>query len=206
MKVKTDELQGPALDWAVAQAQQQKGWIAASETGKKFFIQTYDGPKPYSPCTDWAQAGPIIDRSKVSLLSRSIDGKDDWWACDEPYDGDNEDERMGQDAGDPLTAAMRCVVASKFGAEVEVPDELCAQSVCFYDIEWDDDDGDANMPSSLTLPVSPDDIGDLNERGADIISDATGWCVKSFNHRIATPNDIASNAEETGSDTPAPGM
>jgi len=96
--MKTSELTGPALDRAVA--------MANGNTGH-FLI---DG---YSPSTNWAQGGPIIERAGISVRE-VLTG---FW-CAEVDAGDYEYE-----GPTPLIAAMRCYVASKLGDEVEVPCE-----------------------------------------------------------------------------------
>jgi hypothetical protein len=53
MKLKTSELQGAVLDWAVAKC----------EVGDA--INEIDDPHFYS--TDWALAGPIIERERIGL-------------------------------------------------------------------------------------------------------------------------------------------
>lgn len=100
--MKTSELQGAALDWAVAKCEDIQGkpldWT----------------PPVYS--TDWAQGGPIIERECILL---SVDAAGVWGvfiesgATDFLYHGPT-----------PLVAAMRCYVASKLGDEVEIPEEL----------------------------------------------------------------------------------
>ena len=106
MRIKTSELQGETLDLVVAHC---------AEWSKKFPIFT-DG-KPMSKgnyTTDWALAGPIIEREKIIL---DIWG-DEWLATR------IEDPAISEAIGPtPLIAAMRCYVASKLGDEVEVPDE-----------------------------------------------------------------------------------
>jgi hypothetical protein len=100
-KMKTNELKGAALDWAVAKC----------EVGADF-IGEIDDPHFYS--TDWAQGGAIIEREKIELEWGGHGGNEDWWACikaDEDYCG-----------ATPLIAAMRCYVASKLGDEVEMPE------------------------------------------------------------------------------------
>ena len=125
MKVKTSELQGAALDWAVAKCEDVPAVHIVLKPGKTCVYGEVDGVDfPYQPHTDWPQAGPIIAENRISILARSFSGKSDWWASAEPYDSDNEDDRIGYEASDPLTAAMRCFVASKLGDEVDIPDEL----------------------------------------------------------------------------------
>jgi hypothetical protein len=97
--MKTSELKGAALDWAVAMAE---NWAGAD-----FEV------KPYS--TSWAHSGPIIEREGISINSH-LDGYE-WFARD--YWGLKE-----QAAEKPLVAAMRCYIANKLGDTVEIPDEL----------------------------------------------------------------------------------
>ena len=111
--VKTSELQGAALDWAVAKAEGhnvRKQWSG--------FLFIMDGEKQvceWKPSTAWAQGGPIIERELYSL--QHIQSPEWEWAAS--ADGGN--------AGygpTPLIAAMRCYVASKLGDEAEIPEEL----------------------------------------------------------------------------------
>ena len=115
MNVKTSELQGSALDWAVAKCE---GRGIEFEDPKDPWL-TLDGiaHQPlhsYTPSTDWAQGGPIIEREKIAL---SYDTERFGWVASF-YAGDDV---FG---GTPLIAAMRCYVASKLGDEIEVPEEL----------------------------------------------------------------------------------
>ena len=112
MKVKASELQGEALDRAVAHC---------VEWSKKFPIFTDEEPMSkgnYS--TDWALAGPIIERERIATWFERYEDEDAglpcWFAA--KY---GEREYPGPT---PLIAAMRCYVASVLGDEVEVPDEI----------------------------------------------------------------------------------
>ena len=105
MKVKTAELDGIALDWAVAR-------IEGDELPKS-------GGKGADYSTDWAHGGPIIERENISVgyqghLGVPLDSL--WYATDRA-----DACGFGQT---PLIAAMRCFVASKLGPTVEVPEEL----------------------------------------------------------------------------------
>jgi hypothetical protein len=95
--MKTSELTGAALDWAVAMAE---NWAGAD-----FEV------KPYS--TNWAQGGPIIEREMIAI---DFDGAT-WCASDNL-------KPLANYGPTPLIAAMRCYVASKLGDTVDVPDEL----------------------------------------------------------------------------------
>lgn len=105
--MKTAELTGAALDWAVAKCELGENVEQAGEW--------------WQPSTDWAQGGPIIERERVGVWpSASIEGA---WAARPDYEA--FPNRLAPTIGDtPLIAAMRCYVASKLGDEVDVPDEL----------------------------------------------------------------------------------
>jgi len=111
--MKTSELTGAALDWAVAKA---KGYADFVLDAKRFREMHDTGHYNYS--TDWAQGGPIIDREKIGVDYFDVgNGRPVWVAGLAPK----------QETGPtPLIAAMRCYVASKLGDEVEVPEELLA--------------------------------------------------------------------------------
>ena len=106
MKIKTSELIGPALDWAVAKCE----WVINGDDLDIGFIRE----RGYTPSTDWAQGGSIIERENLGV----------WWdgVWHAKYDGCRPDQV--QDAGTPLIAAMRCYVASKLGEDVDIPEEL----------------------------------------------------------------------------------
>ena len=104
MDMKTSELTGAALDWAVAKC--EKNWAFEP-----------DGCDSYS--TDWQLGGLIIEREGISLY---LDTNNLWQA--NIFDGNPTVFGSGVEGETPLIAAMRCYVASKLGDEVEIPDEL----------------------------------------------------------------------------------
>ena len=105
MKVKTSELSGAALDWAVARCE----GIKLNEGNT-----LSNDCDVYAPSTDWAQGGPIIEREGISVYFDDRDG--DWYAKAPATP-------VTYYAYNPLVAAMRCYVASKLGYEVETPIE-----------------------------------------------------------------------------------
>ena len=120
--MKTHELTGTALDWAVAHC---------VEWSKKFPIFVDGAPASkgnYS--TDWSLAGEIIDREDIAMSSKP----DGLWAAYAPkgtrlvQHGGRAVEVFNwtfkQEGYTPLIAAMRCYVASKLGDEIELPEEL----------------------------------------------------------------------------------
>ena len=117
MKIKTSELTGAALDWAVAKCE---GATDEWHSYKPFFwhgvacICMGGHDVDYTPSTDWAQGGPIIEREGITI-----------WAFDDVACRAQLDTATDPLEGPtPLIAAMRCYVASKLGDEVEVPEEL----------------------------------------------------------------------------------
>ena len=111
MKIKTDDLIGPTLDWAVAKCE---GF--SSHAAPSLVILG-----SYNPSINWAQGGPIIEREAHNLFKHN--GGTEWCcACNVPRDGYTA--IVTADGPTPLIAAMRCFVASKLGDEVDVPDEL----------------------------------------------------------------------------------
>lgn len=123
MKVKTAELSGEALDWAVAKCENVKIHIPKEpflQAGKLLADGKWDWDRDcgieleYS--INWSQAGPIIEREGIQLGS-TPHSEGCWWftsIADTTADGPT-----------PLIAAMRCYVSRKLGEEVEIPDELC---------------------------------------------------------------------------------
>lgn len=112
MKIKTSELQGAALDWAVARCE------GAVSDDIDDFCLSLEGEYAYP--TDWAQGGPIIERERIGFWPYTLDedGNENpgWYA--ETFEG------AVADGPTPLIAAMRCYVAIKLGDEVEIPEEL----------------------------------------------------------------------------------
>jgi hypothetical protein len=142
MKIKTSEATPIQIDYLVAKCE---GVIWAAPDG-----ELLGSARGMNYSTDWSQGGPIIGREGISIIRCDDEyGTDSkgfttskripvWAATTGQRDhgdvygsqGDEWGSVYSIDAGDvvygptPLTAAMRCYVASKLGDEVEVPDEL----------------------------------------------------------------------------------
>lgn len=131
--MKVSELTGAKLDHWVARAEgmdfvlrgQQPALVFdfdperhANEHDLKAFKQYVW----FQPSANWTQGGPIIAREKIDLLF--VEDKGRW--DDEPdhWNASGRADDWGQNGPDPLVAAMRWYVASKFGDEV--PDEEAA--------------------------------------------------------------------------------
>jgi hypothetical protein len=109
--MKTNELTGAALDWAVAKCENV----------------VYHGPAWTKFSVDWAQGGPIIEREGITVSrtdQKSYKGQMPWVAYLIEHLFEDEYEHEYQHGPTPLIAAMRCYVASKLGDEVDIPEEL----------------------------------------------------------------------------------
>ena len=110
MKIKTNELIGAQLDWAVAKCEGVI-WVSGGELLGSAVGMNYS--------TDWSQGGPIIDREHINTCSGYQ------WEASKDFDAIGGDSDTAVEYGPtPLIAAMRCYVASKMGDEVEAPEEL----------------------------------------------------------------------------------
>lgn len=114
VKVKTAELEGAALDYAVSKAVNDSlvyvhdGCVIYDE-----FIEQHGDvfPVDYSPSTDWSQGGVLID-AYTPLFN----------FCNAQV---RAEVLGGVGMGDTyLIAACRAIVASRIGEEVELPEEL----------------------------------------------------------------------------------
>lgn len=119
MKIKTSELIGPALDWAVAKCEEYPMGIWYDED--ELPMVRDDEVPEWRPSTDWSQGGPIIEREKIELKYLGYDNPPYWGAL---KFSPSKYARKAAIGLTPLIAAMRCVVASKLGDEVDVPEEL----------------------------------------------------------------------------------
>ena len=120
--MKTNELTGAALDWAVAKCEGYDCLFDDEVSGAWLVPQQgyLHDEKPlsrFSPSTNWAQGGPIIEREQINIGTVGIST---WRAGLTNEDG----KSFWADGPTPLIAAMRCLVASKLGDEVELPDGL----------------------------------------------------------------------------------
>ena len=121
--MKTSELTGAALDWAVTMIEKPEACEYGLEDWQGQRRQTVkNGEYVYRWHQSWAQGGPIIERERITLRVSTMVGTD-WVAF---YDVPNQYHAHVREKGPtPLVAAMRCYVASKLGDDVDVPEELC---------------------------------------------------------------------------------
>lgn len=105
MKIKTFDLIGRPLDWAVAKCEGINQNVPDNPVDRPMSYT-------YRPSTEWAQGGPIIEREGISVTQ---------------FGGAWKASTLRQPAvlgPTHLVAAMRVYVASKLGDEVEIPEGL----------------------------------------------------------------------------------
>jgi hypothetical protein len=100
--MKTNELTGAALDWAVHVA----------------LHGSCEGYAEHEYSTDWAQGGPIIEREGFCI--QPFKGGWECFVAHRLF----EDDHHHSKGPTPLIAAMRCYVASKLGDNIDIPKEL----------------------------------------------------------------------------------
>ena len=122
-EVKTQDLSGAALNWAVAKAEgfepmlfpMSRTEVAISEGRRP------DGSFSARACsysTDWSQGGPLIEKYKLDIGAPMENKSGPWnaateWGHPNGYKGET-----------PLIAACRAIVSSALGDTVSVPKEL----------------------------------------------------------------------------------
>ncbi len=118
--MKTAELTGAALDWAVAKCELLNGaayTLAVDKDIDGALRVNFGGMYP-EWSTDWQESGAIIESELIDILT--VEGGTDGWQANKYL----PDEIVAAYGETPLIAAMRCYVASKLGDEVQLPEEL----------------------------------------------------------------------------------
>ncbi|WP_432755327.1 DUF2591 domain-containing protein [Pseudomonas sp. WMBT8] len=124
VEVKTKDLSGVALDWAVAKAE---GVAVVTDPNSPSCRQMVEDAEAingwycYSPSTDWSQGGPLIEKHAVTLtpFAISFGGSPSYWLV-QPWD----QNCFPVCGSTPLIAACRAIAASVLGDTVKVPKEL----------------------------------------------------------------------------------
>jgi len=109
--MKTADLTGAALNWAVAKCEGYTEFVFW-HTGAVTTRYPNGVTVNHNYSTDWAQGGPIIEREKLDLYRYA-----GYWGAHHPFGN-------GEEGPTPLIAAMRCFVASKLGDEIDIPEEF----------------------------------------------------------------------------------
>ena len=120
MRIKTSELTGHALDWAVGTCEGHDKWRLS---GKEFGPHHTFTDLNLNYSTDWTQGGPIIARMGDYLQEGNKETGE--YYCSTPSVAEEWHNHPVRGIGPtPLIAAMRCYVASQLGDEVEIPESL----------------------------------------------------------------------------------
>ena len=125
MKIKTSELTGAALDWLVAKCeggveQGVYGTPVLMESGLHLHYCDVLLSHPYSPSTDWAEGGTLVEREGIGIRQYG-DFLESRWQADKWAFKFVDPMATGPT---PLIAAMRCLCRAKLGDEAESPEGL----------------------------------------------------------------------------------
>lgn len=133
IEVKTSELTGAALDWAVAQIDEVKTImmnVRQSEQKKPFALfgslaLPLASEQGYAPSSCWHCGGPLIEKFQLDL---TFERKGTIYAypCNDDGlpDTSRQTDEYGSYAQTYLVAACRAIVAKQLGEVVSVPAEL----------------------------------------------------------------------------------
>lgn len=112
--MKTSELTGATLNWAVAT-------IMGLDIEIKYGVVHVDDDELFMADLDWGIVGTIIEQEGMGIWMYQWDEEGEpevgWYAEDK----DGNHVRTGPD---PRIAALRCYVASKLGDTIDIPEEL----------------------------------------------------------------------------------
>lgn len=123
VEVKTADLAGVALDWAVAQAEGRDLATLDSDPGVLYEVFLGMLGAAYRPSSDWSQGGPLIDVYQVEFsICDTTDIVGASMFCWKSY---GKSHRTRWSKGEThLIAACRAIVSAKLGDTVSVPREL----------------------------------------------------------------------------------
>lgn len=150
VEVKTADLIGPALDWAVAKCSgiplftQGEDWpgnykvtVLAAEQPVlirdlmgRMWLEDHERTVAWSPSTDWSQGGPLIEKFCITIGAPDLMNSGLWESFIGAYvkvdDAGVADLKGVHESFGPtaLIAACRAIVAAKLGDVVRVPAEL----------------------------------------------------------------------------------
>jgi hypothetical protein len=111
--MKTSELTGNALDWAV---------LAAHHPSNDLIRITVKAPH-YLPkaSTSWTVGGALLDHEKINVAME----RDDYWVAEKIIISNKQRYTYTGFGPTALIAIARCYVRYKLGYEVDIPEELC---------------------------------------------------------------------------------
>lgn len=125
VEVKTSELIGAALDWAVGYAVRSNHLGVGSWQGsREAWLCDWSVQACYSPSTDWADGGPLIDKYQLDL---TFERKGLMYAYQCQDDGLPiivTEDVFGSYGPTHLIAVCRAIVNATLGETVSIPSEL----------------------------------------------------------------------------------
>lgn len=128
--MKTSELTGAALDWAVCTAEGYTPVVNPVWNGsvRYGYYDSAIGHQIKNYCGAWEHGGPIIERESITVYPSARKSDDGPWEV-ESYSARSlfngcEDIDVWVEGPTYLIAAMRCYCASKLGDEIDIPQEL----------------------------------------------------------------------------------
>ena len=153
MRVKSKNLTGPALDWAIAKARgrhlvrrhdhfrhiaehsgmsQEKiaQHLAFTQTDDWVWLNSIGSMEPIEPFSaSWKESGEFIFKENIGFAPAGIPNGDAWmaykWELEKTVEGWPHSYYTHAAQGpDPLTAGLRCFVIVKLGKVVDIPDDL----------------------------------------------------------------------------------
>lgn len=110
MKVKTSELIGVALDYAIMKCE-------IPQNSFKSFVTRW--PRFFDYSTNWQKGGPIIEREEIGTKRNASCSDGRQWEAKPSITAKGAGGKYGY-GPTPLIAAMRCYVASKLGEEIDL--------------------------------------------------------------------------------------
>lgn len=134
-EVKTSELVGAALDWAVAVSVGEER-PAFDCSGRICLVSHGHTQHRFCPSSEWNHGGPLIESGLIEVSpmwhnqhcainadweKRGYKSSHGWHWVAYVLGSENVEENHEQEGGTPLVAAMRCIVSSKLGDVVQVP-------------------------------------------------------------------------------------
>lgn len=129
--VLTSELLDAGLNWAVAMSEGLNVYAASFgplfKSRKFYWGVAWMGQGSFEPCTNWAQGGPISTKAEIWSRRVHIDKgigipREIVW---EATGLSNDGSEHTQQGDTELFAKMRCRVAMKLGAQVQIPKVFC---------------------------------------------------------------------------------
>lgn len=133
IEVRTADLQGEALGWAVGKAEGLELELVGPAYNNpwrvfaRYRATVTERSERFNPWGSWGLGGPLIEKYQVALVPEAHDGKEgtersERWFADVYYKGG--EQYTTEHCETVLVAACQAIVATEFGDTVQVPKEL----------------------------------------------------------------------------------